>query len=135
MSDNLRDYIDENRQILIEKIGVIGIDVQFAELYEFFSPIIEVHISMLNLPDIEDITGSTRLDIIPLNLATDIAEQVDIRVPHLPVVTRAIIWMELANNLYNAADMLFVEKMKAKFLSDTGIKEFLDAMEKYRRKN
>ena len=135
MSDNLRDYIDENRQILIEKIGVIGIDVQFAELYEFFSPIIEVHISMLNLPDIEDITGSTRLDIIPLNLATDIAEQVDIRFPHLPVVTRAIIWMELANNLYNAADMLFVEKMKAKFLSDTGIKEFLDAMEKYRRKN
>ena len=135
MSDNLRDYIDENRQILIEKIGVIGNDVQFAELYEFFSPIIEVHISMLNLPDIEDITGSTRLDIIPLNLATDIAEQVDIRFPHLPVVTRAIIWMELANNLYNAADMLFVEKMKAKFLSDTGIKEFLDAMEKYRRKN
>ena len=135
MSDNLRDYIDENRQILIEKIGVIGIDAQFAELYEYFAPILEVHIAMLNLPDESDITNTTRLNITPLNLATDIAEQVDIKFPHLPVVTRAIIWMELANNLYNAADMLFVEKMKAKFLSDTGIREFLDAMEKYRRKN
>lgn len=135
MSEYIKDYIDESVCDLLGKIGVIAIDNQYTELFKHFEPIIEVHIAMLHIPKPEAFSPDDRLDFIPQNLSTELAEQIDLRFPQLTLAAKAVLWNELSRALFDRADHFFVSKLRDMFLKDeAGLGQFINALTLYRRR-
>lgn len=135
MSEYIKDYIDESECDLLGKIGVVAIEEQYRALFKRFEPIIEVHIAMLHIPEPDKFSAEDRLDFIPQNLSTDLAEQIDLRFPQLTLAAKAVVWNELSRALFDRADHFFVGKLRDKFLVDeSNLGQFIDALTLYRRR-